>query len=297
MKILDISKGYNDGVLRQITLRNIYIGLPYLVWPLLFALNASLYISLLRYGVNVGLALTISIFSIVFTMIVTERWIPYRRDWQPTVKEWWVNLFYFMINGAVSNLGAILAAMIIVPFATGDSELSLLVAVPLAVVVSELVAYWWHRFGHENTFVWRFHAIHHLPKKINIANNNTVHFVDLFTSRLLSAIPALLLGLSAEAIAIAMFYSSFQSFFAHINARVKLGWLGYIVMGPEHHRYHHSIKMDEALNYSVSVAIWDQIFGTFLYRPNGEPEQIGIKDDENYPDSTQILRTMLKPFH
>ena len=297
MKTPEISNGYNIGILQHINVSNITGLSAYLVWPVLLGLNTGLFVALFRYGVNVGLALTLSIFSIVFTMIVTERWLTYRNDWQPTVKEWWVNLFYFMVNGAVSNLGAIIAAMLVVSLSPATTEMSLMIAVPVAILVSELAGYWWHRIGHESTFVWRFHAIHHLPKKINIANNNTVHFVDLFTSSLLGAIPALLLGLPAEAIAIAMFYSSFQSFFAHINAKVKLGWLGYIVMGPEHHRYHHSVEVDEALNYSVSIAIWDQIFGTFLYRPYSQPEQIGIKDDNNYPDSTQILKTMIKPFH
>ena len=202
-----------------------------------------------------------------------------------------------MVNGAVSNLGMIFAAMLIIPFAPGSSEMSLIIAVPIAILISEFVGYWWHRIGHENTFVWRFHAIHHLPKKINIANNNTVHFVDLFTSSLLCALPGLLFGLSAEALAIAMFYRSFQSFFAHVNANIKLGWLGYIMMGPEHHRYHHSVEVAEALNYSVSIALWDQIFGTFFYRPNSQPEQIGVKDDADYPDSTQIWKTIIKPFH
>lgn len=167
----------------------------------------------------------------------------------------------------------------------------------LAVVLSELVRYWWHRLGHEVQWIWRFHGIHHVLGKVNLANNNTVHFVDLFISSLLSAVPALVIGLPAEAIAIAMFFASFQSFFAHINTDVKLGWLGYLVMGPEHHRYHHSVKTEEALNYSITITLWDHLFGTFLYRPDTAPNKVGIKNTNEYPDSTQIIKMFLNPFH
>ena len=203
---------------------------------------------------------------------------------------------YFMINGAVSNARTIVAAFLVSQIVVNDTQMAHLSAIALAIVLAELVGYWWHRLGHEVATIWRFHSIHHVPEKVNLANNNTVHFVDLFAGNLLSAIPGLVLGLPGEAIAIAMFFGSFQSFFAHINADARLGWLGYVVMGPEHHRCHHSVKIDEALNYSATIALWDQVFGTFLYRPKSAPERVGIQNADQYPDSTQIIGTLLKPF-
>ena len=269
---------------------------PYLIWPVLLLLNGSLVVTLLEIGLNTGLALTLGIFSIVFTMLSAEYLLPYRQEWQPTGKEWFTNSIYFMINGAVSNLGTITAAIIVSQLATGTSELPLFTAIIVAILLSEFVGYWWHRLGHEVEWIWRFHSIHHVPNKVNLANNNTVHFVDLFTNSLLSACPAILIGLPAEAIAIAMFFASFQSFFAHINANAKLGWLGYLVMGPEHHRYHHSVKTHEALNYSVTISLWDYVFASFLYHPNTAPEKVGVKNAEDYPASTEIIKTILKPF-
>ena len=296
MKIQVITTSYETVDTSFPSPRRLKTIAPYLIWPILLFGNGALVVSLLESGMNSGLALTIGIFSIIISMITVERLLPYRRDWHPSGKEWFANSVYFMINGVVSNTGTIAAALIVSLLAMDNSQLPLAIAIVLAVLLSEFVSYWWHRLSHELNWIWRFHAIHHLPAKVNLANNNTVHFVDLFTSNLLSAIPAVLIGLPAEAIAIAMFLGSFQSFFAHINADVKLGWLGYLVMGPEHHRYHHSVNENEALNYSVSISLWDHIFGTFLYRPGTAPQKVGIKHAGDYPASTQIIKTIFRPF-
>jgi len=125
---------------------------------------------------------------------------------------------------------------------------------------------------------------------------STVHFIDLFVGNLLTTVPLLLLGFSREAIAISAFFANFQYFFAHINVDARLGWLGRYVMGPEHHRFHHSELIEEAGNFSSEIALWDRIFGTFIYRPGQEPERIGIAEPNRFPPSDRLFANLMYPF-
>lgn len=60
------------------------------------------------------------------------------------------------------------------------------------------------------------------------------------------------------AIALALYIASFHSLFAHANDDVRMGWPGYIMMGPEHHRFHHSTEQHEAMNFGALTAPWDR---------------------------------------
>ena len=269
---------------------------PYLIWPLLLGLNATLIWALFQLGLGSALVYMLGFFSSLLSMGIAERLWPYRRDWQPDSREWLVNGLYFLQNGLVSAGGKLLAGLLVLQFAHEGNALPLLIGAPLAIVIANLPAYWWHRLGHGSAFVWRFHGIHHAPEKVFMFNNNTVHFVDLFVGTLVSTLPLLLLGFSAEVIALALFFANFQGFFAHLNADARLGWLGYVVMGPEHHRFHHSVKLNEALNYSSELALWDQLFGTFLYRPGEAPQRVGVADGQDLPAATDLKRSILHPF-
>ena len=61
------------------------------------------------------------------------------------------------------------------------------------------------------------------------------------------------------------------------------------MMGPEHHRFHHSIKTEEAKNYCSVTAICDHLFGTFLYRPGETLEETGTKGPNRFPESNRFL--------
>ena len=125
--------------------------------------------------------------------------------------------------------------------------------------------------------------------------NNTVHFDDLFLGSLASAIPLLALGFLPEAIALSLFISGFHSFLAPANADIRMGWFGYVMLGPKHHRYHHSIRVEEALNFGAASALWDQIFGTFQYRPGEYPVQVGVAPPEQFPGEHQLVSSYLSP--
>ena len=250
-------------------------------------------------GMTLESVLFASFFFSLAVMALLELALPFRDDWKPGWRDWAVNGAYFMLNGAIDNLGKITVAAVAVylaPAAGHGDPLALAGSALLALLVGDLLGYWWHRLGHISSLLWRFHGIHHVPVKLYMFMNNTVHFLDLFIGSLVSGIPLVALGFSAEAIALALFISGFHSFFAHVNADVRMGWLGYLVLGPEHHRWHHSTRVDESLNFGASVALWDHVFGTFLYRPGECPDAVGVAHPQEFPGEHQLVRSYLSPF-
>jgi len=271
-----------------------------LAYPLTLGMNLAFIYGLHSAGVDNASLFLIGFFVSLASLAVLERVLPYRSDWQANGRDWAVNGIYFLINGATDNTAKIITASIAIylaPAAPADSSVWMLAtSVLLALLVNDFIGYWWHRLGHEIKLLWRFHGIHHVPKKIFMFNNNTVHFADILISGILSGIAMVALGFSEAAIALALYIASFHSFFAHANADVRMGLLGYIMMGPEHHRFHHSTEQDEAMNYGAVTAIWDQVFGTFLYRPGEAPREIGIKQPHRFPESHKVLSNIASPF-
>ena len=270
-----------------------------LAYPLTLGLNLSFVYGLYMSGMDVDTLFFIGFFVALTSLAILEQVLPYRRDWQANGRGWAINGVYFLMNGAIDNLAKLTVAAIalyIAPATAIESPWLFAGSALLALIAHDFFSYWWHRIGHESKLVWRFHGIHHAPTKIFMFNNNTVHFGDLFIGSMISGLSLLLLGFSQEAIALTLYIASFHSFFAHVNADVRMGVAGYLMMGPEHHRFHHSTDIEEAKNYSSVTALWDQVFGTFLYRPGEAPEEIGIKAPNRFPQSDKLVHSIISPF-
>ncbi len=108
--------------------------------------------------------------------------------------------------------------------------------------------------------------------------------------------PLILLGISPEAALVATLLIDLQSLISHFNVNIKAGFLNYIFIGTETHRFHHSANIDEAKNFGNTLAIWDILFGTFYYKPNAQPEKLGIDRQKDYPQSTDLLKVISFPF-
>jgi sterol desaturase/sphingolipid hydroxylase (fatty acid hydroxylase superfamily) len=85
-----------------------------------------------------------------------------------------------------------------------------------------------------------------------------------------------------------------SGFLQHANCDVRLGWLNYLLSGPEVHRWHHSAEIADANhNYAHTLVVWDLLFGTY-HRPHREVGALGLAD-QTYPSS--FIGQMAAPFH
>jgi len=267
----------------------------HLTYPALLAANAALVTWAVATGASLETATMAGLLGTILTLFVLEWAMPYDRDWRPDGKEALRDFFYFGLNGGMDAIVKLGIAFAVAAIGVWDNSLSFGVALPVAILIADLVGYWVHRWGHLG-WLWKVHGVHHTPDKVNTWNNNTIHFVNSVYSGVAKTLPLALLGFDPAVIVIAAYATTIQSYAVHANIDVELGWLGYLIMGPAHHRLHHSTVIEEAGNFASAITLWDIAFGTFVYAPGLAPEEVGVADPETFPSPLNVFRNQLHPF-
>ncbi|WP_281322793.1 sterol desaturase family protein [Flavobacterium aestivum] len=134
----------------------------------------------------------------------------------------------------------------------------------LLFLVTDLLWYWYHRFGHTVNIFWATHIVHHQSDDFNytVAARITV-FQAIARGLFWCALP--IIGFKAEMITVLLLIHGTYPFFTHTQLVGKLGWLEYIIVTPSHHRVHHSSNPEYLdKNYGDMLIIWDKIFGTYI---------------------------------
>ena len=108
-------------------------------------------------------------------------------------------------------------------------------------------------------------------------------------------LPIWVLGYDPEAVFAFGSVIALHGTISHLNLDLRMGWLNYLFVGPELHRYHHSANGHEAQNYGGTLSIFDSLFGTLLYRPGTPPAQLGLSEDDGYPGQHDPLTSVLFP--
>jgi len=234
---------------------------------------------------------------------MAEHWWPYRPDWRPNAAARRRDTIFFGANAVADGLGeraahgAVLLLLLHAGAAGPAASLPLALSVPAAVLLSELAGYVLHRASHWGGWLWRVHSVHHRPGELNVTNNLTTHPLNVLMLAAAKALPLWLLGFEPQAMLLAGLFQQLQSFATHANVRGRMGWLNYLIGTAELHRRHHSARVDEALNFSTAVPLWDQLFGTFRYRSTPVPQAVGVADAAAYPhaeDWRALLRFPLQ---
>lgn len=218
------------------------------------------------------------------------RW-PHRPDWQARPLDRKRDALFMLALFAADALADALMrslVMLLNADALGPATgLPLWLAVPAAALLGEFGDYWLHRCKHRGGWLWRVHFVHHRPSTLNVSNNFTTHPLDLLLRKSVHMLPLWLLGFEPMAIALAALFSQTQSFATHANSRGTLGWLNYLIGSAELHRWHHSLKIEEAQNFGTALPLWDQLFGTFRWR-GGEPVAVGVPASAEQPGEHDI---------
>lgn len=133
----------------------------------------------------------------------------------------------------------------------------------LLFLATDLVWYWYHRFGHEINLFWAAHIVHHQSDDFNYTAAARITVIQAVARGLFwSILP--IIGFPPEMITVLLLIHGTYPFFTHTQLIGKLGWLEYIIVTPSHHRVHHSSNPEYLdKNYGDMLIIWDKIFGTF----------------------------------
>lgn len=147
----------------------------------------------------------------------------------------------------------------------------------IAFIVMDFAGYWNHRLSHHINFFWNQHVIHHSSEEFNLACALRQSISNLIGYFPLMLIPAAILGVPHEVIAILAPIHLFSQFWYHTQHIGKMGLLEYIIVTPSQHRVHHAINPEYIdKNLGQILCIWDRWFGTFQEELDEVPPQYGV---------------------
>jgi len=243
--------------------------------------------------------------AMVAALLAIERMMPMSRDWSMTGRSFLRDLRYIAMVGPTIGITKAAFAWLLIRYSgshTGPlARLPTAAGAILFLLVFEFLQYHFHRFSHSakgpiGRFLWKAHLAHHLPDKVYVLMHAVFHPLNALISTVIIQAPLMLLGVPPSSVLIATLLIDLQSLISHFNVDIRAGFLNYIFIGTESHRFHHSADLQEAKNFGNTLAIWDLVFGTFLYRPGKAPAKLGLEHGEEVPRSEQVFRVLALPF-
>lgn len=249
-----------------------------------------------RYGLFVA--------AMVGALVLIESLWPLQQRWRMTGHTFLRrDLPFLAIGGATIGAGNAAASWFVLHhgLTSPAAWLAGLPVIPAAIVsllITDGLWYAVHRACHEGRgpigrWLWRMHAAHHLPGQVYVLMHAIGHPINTVVVRLLLTVPPWLLGVSPEALFLANVVTGVQGLVSHFNVDSRVGWVNRVLVGTELHRWHHAVGVNG--NYAAVLSIWDQLFGSFVYRPGVEPERLGIEQPEAFPSDTEVVQVVLEP--
>ncbi len=228
-----------------------------------------------------------------FLVTLLERTCPYKKEWLPNRLDVANDVvFMAVVQVILPKLLSYFVAITLLQFLKSSgttlsgywpNDFAPFLQAALMVLTADFLRYWLHRASHEWYLLWRLHAVHHSPHKLYWVNVGRFHPMDKALQFLFDALPFIVLGISEEVLGIYFVFYSINGFFQHCNINLRLGFLNYIISGPELHRWHHSFIITESnRNYGNNLIVWDLLFGTWFLPQAREIDRLGLKN-RTYP--------------
>ncbi|SVB28475.1 uncharacterized protein METZ01_LOCUS181329 [marine metagenome] len=247
--------------------------------------------------------LVLEILALSLIFIPLELFFPKRENQSKFHPEWRTDLIYLFKAQLLIQYTAVAVKMPAEIFFSdlGMNEIQNLVSgLPfiaqlfLAMLVADLFQYFIHRLFHVNSFMWRFHSIHHSIRYVDWIAGSRLHLVDILITRSFSYIPLYVLGFSNDVFYFYVVIVALQAVTAHTNARIPFGLLKYVFVTPQYHHWHHSkAKETHNKNFAIHFPFIDKMFGTYHLPLDDWPKEMGL-EDESFPKG--YLRQQIYPF-
>jgi sterol desaturase/sphingolipid hydroxylase (fatty acid hydroxylase superfamily) len=159
-------------------------------------------------------------------------------------------------------------------------ELAWGLKVLLAVIALDLAIYLQHVMFHAVPLLWRLHRVHHADLDIDVTTGARFHPIEIFLSMAIKAAAILVIGAPALAVLLFEIALNATSMFNHSNVHLPLrldALLRWLVVTPDMHRVHHSIRPEETnRNFGFNLPWWDRLFGTYRRQPRDGHDRMTI---------------------
>lgn len=204
-------------------------------------------------------------------------------------QEWREDLFYFLLSSMLVQLITFLA---LAPSGyvnthwgwlngtrTAISGLPWLVQFALAMLLTDLAQYWFHRLFHRVPFLWGFHAVHHSAKAMDWLAGARMHFIEIVLLRGVTSVPLLTLGFLPSVMQAYVGLVYVYASLVHANLRGDFNGLGKWLVVPRFHHWHHAIEAEGVdKNFAIHFPILDRIFGTYYFPEGKWPQGYGVPE-------------------
>ncbi len=218
-----------------------------------------------------------------------ERLLPHKSSQRLFRVEWREDLFYFLVSSMMVQL---LTFLNLAPssylnahagWLTGTREfvssMPWLVQFAVAMVLTDLAQYWFHRLFHRVPFLWGFHAVHHSAKAMDWLAGARMHFIEIVLLRSVTSLPLLTLGFLPSVMQAYVGLVYVWSSLLHANVRGDFNRLGQWIALPRFHHWHHAIEREGVdKNFAIHFPILDRIFGTYYLPDSKWPSGYGVPE-------------------
>lgn len=244
-----------------------------LVFPLIMLGVTVAGLQFYRAGLEGVLTSLIFLFVLLLASLL-EKYFPYIPNWSRSWRENAQDRWFFLIIQPAVMIGEVFAAAAGVQIAIylsikpGEvwaiASLSFFVQCCIALLISDLPLYLFHRACHRSKgFLWRLHAIHHVPDRLYSLNFARFHPLNVFANSFLTLLPLIALGAPPRIIFMVAITQKTHGVLTHTNFDFRLGPLNRIFSMAELHRWHHVRNIENANgNFGGTLSIWDSLFGT-----------------------------------
>jgi sterol desaturase/sphingolipid hydroxylase (fatty acid hydroxylase superfamily) len=154
--------------------------------------------------------------------------------------------------------------------------------------------YWlYHFFMHKVNFAWRFHAVHHSDKVMNVTTSLREHPGESFIRIGHYMLGCWLLGPAFWIVTLHQFIQITSKIIVHSNWRLPDHidkYVSLVFLTPNmHHVHHHYVQPYTDSNYGDLLSIWDRAFGTFRYLSKDDV-QFGLDVDAFEDETTKNMK-------
>lgn len=239
---------------------------------------------------------------------VLEAWRPRRVRTLTRAQRWPSNLGIIVLDSVLVKVLMPVVAVGAAAYADAQGvglfniiALPPLVAVVAAMLLLDLLIYGQHVAVHHIPVLWRLHRVHHTDVDLDVTSGFRFHPLEILLSMWLKVGFVLLLGAPVVAVILFEVILSSTALFNHANLRIPPTierWLRLVIVTPDLHRVHHSVKVHETnSNFGFNIPWWDRLFGTYRAQPEAGHDAM-IIGQPVFRDaaSTRLDRLLIQPF-
>ena len=246
--------------------------------------------------------------GILLAMMGWEWRLPRRAPSLPRARRWPANLGIVAVDSAVLRL-------VLPVLAVGAAEMAetrgwglfhwlnapFWPAFVASMLLLDLTIYAQHVAFHKLPLLWCLHRMHHTDLDFDVTTALRFHPLEIVLSMLIKWAVVVLLGTPPVAVLVFEVVLNATAMFNHGNVRLPprldraLRWL---VVTPDMHRVHHSIRREETdSNFGFNLPWWDRLFGTYRDQPRDGHSgmTIGLEYFRDWR-ATRLDGLLLQPF-